>query len=54
MDYRTKVILTDSVCAEDPFIERPRLRNRLKELFQAACIFITKEPFADDMVPRCC
>ena len=42
---RTKVILTDKVYAENPAIERPRLRSRLEELFQAACIFIPKEPF---------
>jgi agmatine deiminase len=52
---RTKVILTDKVYAENPAIERPRLRSRLEELFNADCIFIPKEPFdpighADGMV----
>lgn len=52
---RTKVILTDKVYAENPSIERKRLRSRLEELFQADCIFIPKEPFdlighADGMV----
>lgn len=52
---RTKVILTDKVYTENPIIERPWLRSRLEELFQADCIFIPKEPFdpighADGMV----
>lgn len=52
---RTKVILTEKVYCENSSIERPRLRSRLEELFQADCIFIPKEPFdpighADGMV----
>ena len=51
----TKVILTEKVYAENPTVERPRLRSRLEELFQADCIVIPKEPFdpighADGMV----
>jgi agmatine deiminase len=42
---RTKVILTDKIYKENSSIERPRLRSRLEELFQADCIFIPKEPF---------
>ena len=42
---RTKVILTDKVYKENPAIERPRLRARLEEVFQAECIFIPKEPY---------
>jgi agmatine/peptidylarginine deiminase len=41
---RNKVILTDKVFKENPSIERPRLRQRLEETFQAECIFIPKEP----------
>lgn len=41
---RTRVILTDKVFTENPSIKRPRLRERLAELFQAECIFIPKEP----------
>ena len=44
---RTKVILTDKVFKENPSIERPRLRQRLEEVFQAECIFIPKEPYDD-------
>lgn len=40
---RTKVILTDKVYKENPGIERPRLRDRLEEVFQAECIFIPKQ-----------
>ena len=42
---RTRVILTEKVYTENPTIERPRLRARLEELFQAECIFIPKEPY---------
>lgn len=42
---RTRVILTEKVYTENPSIERPRLRTRLEELFQADCIFIPKEPY---------
>jgi agmatine/peptidylarginine deiminase len=42
---RTKVILTEKVYKENPAIERPRLRERLEEVFQAECIFIPKEPY---------
>jgi len=42
---RTKVILTEKVYRENPSIERPLLRMRLAELFQAECIFIPKEPY---------
>jgi agmatine deiminase len=40
---RTKVILTEKVYKENPGIERPRLRARLEEIFQAECIFIPKQ-----------
>jgi agmatine/peptidylarginine deiminase len=40
---RTKVILTEKVYKENPGIERPRLRDRLGELFQAECLFIPKQ-----------
>ena len=40
---RNKVILTDKVYKENPSIERPRLRQRLEEVFQAECIFIPKQ-----------
>ena len=40
---RTKVILTDKVYKENPSISRPRLRDRLKQVFQAECIFIPKQ-----------
>lgn len=40
---RTKVILTEKVYKENPAIERPRLRDRLKEIFEAECIFIPKQ-----------
>jgi agmatine deiminase len=42
---RTRVILTEKLYGENPSIERPRLRKRLEELFQAECIFIPKEPY---------
>jgi hypothetical protein len=42
---RTKVILTDKVYQENPAVARPRLRERLEEVFQAECIFIPKEPY---------
>jgi agmatine deiminase len=42
---RTKVILTEKIYKENPSIERPRLRARLEEVFQAECIFIPKEPY---------
>jgi len=42
---RTRVILTEKIYKENPSIERPRLRSRLKEIFQAECIFIPKEPY---------
>src|SRR5262245_42493788 len=41
---RTKVILTDKIYQENPAVARPRLRQRLEEVFQAECIFIPKEP----------
>lgn len=41
---RSRVILTDKVFTENPSIERPRLRKRLEELFQAECVIIPKEP----------
>jgi agmatine deiminase len=40
---RTKVILTEKVYKENPGIERPWLRARLEEIFQAECIFIPKQ-----------
>lgn len=40
---RTKVILTEKVYKENPGIERPRLRDRLEEIFQAECVFIPKQ-----------
>lgn len=40
---RTKVILTDKVYKDNPSIERPVLRNRLEQIFQAKCIFIPKQ-----------
>ena len=42
---RTRVVLTDKVYKENPTIERPRLRERLEQIFQAECIFIPKEPY---------
>lgn len=42
---RTRAILTDKIYKENPSIERPRLRARLEEVFQAECIFIPKEPY---------
>lgn len=42
---RSRVILTDKIYKENPSIERPRLRARLEEVFQAECIFIPKEPY---------
>src|ERR1043165_270241 len=42
---RSRVILTDKVYKENPSIERPSLRRRLEEAFQAECIFIPKEPY---------
>lgn len=40
---RTKVILTEKAYKENPDIERPRLRARLEEIFEAECIFIPKQ-----------
>ena len=40
---RTKVILTEKVDKENPGIERPRLRAKLEEVFQAECTFIPKQ-----------
>lgn len=40
---RTTVILTDKVYKENPRIERPVLRNRLEQIFQAKCIGIPKQ-----------
>lgn len=42
---RTKVILTEKIFTENPSFERPRLRRRLEDVFQAECIFIPKEPY---------
>jgi agmatine deiminase len=42
---RTRVILTDKVYKENRTIERPRLREKLEQVFQADCIFIPKEPY---------
>src|SRR5918996_1682117 len=42
---RARVILTDKIYNENKAIARPRLRERLKELFQAECIIIRKEPY---------
>ena len=42
---RSKVILTEKIYTENPSIERPKLRTRLEEVFQAECIFIPKEPY---------
>lgn len=42
---RTRVILTDKIYEENPAIERPGLRSRLEEIFQAECIIIPKEPY---------
>ena len=42
---RTKVILTDKIYKENPTIKRPRLRERLAQIFQAKCIVIQKEPY---------
>jgi agmatine deiminase len=41
----TRVILTDKIYRENPSFERPALRRRLEEIFQAECIFIPKEPY---------
>lgn len=40
---RTKVILTEKVYKENPRIERPRLRDRLEQIFQVECIFIPQD-----------
>jgi agmatine deiminase len=40
---QAKVILTDKVYTENPTIERPVLRERLEQVFQAKCIFIPKQ-----------
>src|SRR5262249_40892573 len=40
---RSKVILTEKVYKENPGIERPRLRARLEEVFQADCVFTPKQ-----------
>jgi len=40
---RTRVILTEKVYTENPSIARPRLRERLEQVFQAECIFIPKQ-----------
>ena len=40
---RTKVILTDKIYKENPSIPRPRIRERLEQVFQAECIFIPKQ-----------
>jgi agmatine deiminase len=42
---QAKVILTDKIYKENPTVARPRLRQRLEEVFQAECIFIPKEPY---------
>jgi agmatine deiminase len=42
---RTRVILTDKIYKENPSIERPMLRSRLENVFQAECIIIPKEPY---------
>jgi agmatine/peptidylarginine deiminase len=42
---RTKVILTDKIYQENPAVARPRLRQRLEEVFQAECIVIPHEPY---------
>lgn len=42
---RTRVILTEKIYKENPSIERPRLRTKLEDVFQAECIFIPKEPY---------
>jgi hypothetical protein len=39
------VILTEKVYSENKAIARPRIRERLEELFQADCIFIPKERY---------
>lgn len=40
---RTKVVLTEKVYKENPGIERPRLRDRLEEAFEAECVLIPKQ-----------
>jgi agmatine deiminase len=40
---RTNVLLTDKVYKENSSIQRPRLRDRLEQIFQAECIFIPKQ-----------
>jgi len=40
---RTKAILSEKVYKENPTIERPQLRERLAQIFQAKCIVIPKQ-----------
>jgi len=40
---RSRAILTEKVYGANSGIERPRLRKRLAEIFQAECIFIPKQ-----------
>jgi agmatine deiminase len=40
---RTTAILTEKIYKENPSIKRPRLRDRLEQIFQAECIFIPKQ-----------
>jgi agmatine/peptidylarginine deiminase len=42
---RNRVILTDKVYQEIPKVARPRLLQRLEEVFQAKCIVIPMEPY---------
>jgi agmatine deiminase len=42
---RNRVILTEKIYTENSSIERPRLRAKLEEVFQAECITIPKEPY---------
>jgi hypothetical protein len=41
---RNRVVLTDKIYKENRTVPRPRLRQRLEELFQAECVVIPKEP----------
>jgi agmatine deiminase len=45
---RDKVILTDKIYKENPSVAKPRLRQRLEEVFQAKCIIIPTDP-ADEV-----
>jgi len=42
---RTRVILTEKIYKRNPAIERPRLRQRLEEIFEAECLIVPREPY---------